>query len=302
MVDILLATYNGAAYIEEQVRSLIAQTYTQWRLLVHDDGSTDQTLAILKSLAAEDERVLLIEDGIVGLGVERNFIHLLRHSTAPYCMFCDQDDVWLPQKIDRMLEVMQQHDQSKPQVLYSNAFLWSTERGIISDKNTLTYPTTLRKTLFLNTGIQGAAALMNSKMREIVAEPLTYYAMHDHVLLLAGLCFGEVHYLHESLMYYRQHDKNVTGNAPGSKLKKLLLMWENRHVRLVSRVHYEGLKAFYERWQTEMQADDKLVVEAFLAMPSKQSFSRVTDIIKYRFELFDSVWLLLIKYCMRRYI
>lgn len=302
MIDILMATYNGAAYVEEQVRSLIAQTYRAWQLIVHDDGSTDDTLHILHRLAKEDNRINILEDGVVGLGVERNFIHLLHHSTAPYSMFCDQDDLWLPEKIERMMQTMLQYDQTKPQVLYSNAYLWSAERGIISNKNTLTYPTTLRKTLFLNTGIQGAAALMNSKLREIVAQPLEYYAMHDHVLLLAALCFGQVHYLHESLMYYRQHDKNVTGNAPGSKLKKLLLMWENRHVRLVSRSHYEGLKAFYARWQEQMKTDDRQVVELFLQMPSMHTLARALYIIKYRFELFDSVTLLLVKFCLRRYI
>ena len=302
MVDILLATYNGAAYIEEQVRSLIAQTYTQWQLLVHDDGSTDNTIAILQYWAAEDSRIKILDDGIVGLGVERNFIHLLRHSTADYCMFCDQDDIWLSEKVARMMEVMQQYDQAQPQVLYSNAYLWSPERGIISDKNTLTYPTTLRKALFLNTGIQGAAALMNSQMREIVAEPLEYYAMHDHVLLLAGLCLGQVHYLHESLMYYRQHEHNATGNAPGSKLKKLLLMWENRHVRLVCKRHYEGLKAFYKRWHAQIKTDDRQVIEAFLAMPTKNSRARAINIIKCRFELFDSVTLLLIKMLLRKFI
>lgn len=302
MIDILMATYNGAAYVEEQVRSLIAQTYRAWQLIVHDDGSTDDTLHILHRLAKEDNRINILEDGVVGLGVERNFIHLLHHSTAPYSMFCDQDDLWLPEKIERMMQTMLQYDQTKPQVLYSNAYLWSAERGIISNKNTLTYPTTLRKTLFLNTGIQGAAALMNSKLREIVAQPLEYYAMHDHVLLLAALCFGQVHYLHESLMYYRQHDKNVTGNAPGSKLKKLLLMWENRHVRLVSRSHYEGLKAFYARWQEQMKTDDRQVVELFLQMPSMHTFARALYIIKYRYELFDSVTLLLVKFCLRRYI
>jgi rhamnosyltransferase len=60
MVDILLATYNGAAYIEEQVRSLIAQTYTQWQLLVHDDGSTDNSLAICNEYKEKDNRIIVI--------------------------------------------------------------------------------------------------------------------------------------------------------------------------------------------------------------------------------------------------
>ena len=301
MVDILMATYNGEAFVEEQVQSIINQTYTDWRLLVHDDGSTDKTMEILHRLAEEDERVVVIEDGVQRLGVARNFIHLAKQSTAAYCMFCDQDDVWLPNKVEKMVHAIEQYNQGIPQVVYTNAFLWSPDRGIISDKNTLTYPTTLRQTLFLNTGIQGAAAIFNRAMRELIVEPLSYYAMHDHVLLLAGICFGEVHYLHESLMYYRQHEHNVTGNAPGSIAKKIALMWENREVRLVNKEHYEGLKAFYERFEAQIKDDDKQVIEAFLAMKARKRIARMRCVMEYRFKLFDSVTLLLIKMILRKY-
>ena len=302
MVDILMATYNGEAFVEEQVRSIINQTYSSWRLLVHDDGSTDQTLEILRRLSNDDARIVLIEDGVSHLGVARNFIHLIALATAPYCMFCDQDDIWLPNKVEKMLHAIEPLDQTLPQALYTNAYLWNPERGILSDKNTLTYPTTIRQTLFLNTGIQGAAAIFNRKMCEIMAQPLSYYAMHDHVLLLAGICFGQVHYLHESLMYYRQHEHNLTGNAPGSIAKKIALMWQNRHVPLVSREHYEGLKAFYEHFQWKMSVDDKRLVQAFLSMPNQSFLARAYHIILYKFQLFDSTILLLIKMCLRRYI
>ena len=302
MVDILMATYNGEAFVEEQVQSIINQTYREWRLLVHDDGSTDKTMEILHRLAEEDERVVVIEDGVQHLGVARNFIHLVKQSTAAYCMFCDQDDVWLPNKVEKMVHAIEQYNQGVPQVVYTNAFLWNPKQGIISDKNTLTYPTTLRQTLFLNTGIQGAAAIFNRAMCKVIERPLSYYAMHDHVLLLAGICFGEVHYLHESLMYYRQHEHNVTGNAPGSIAKKIALMWENREVRLVNREHYEGLKAFYERFEAQIKGDDKQVIEAFLAMKAESFIVRAIRIIQYKFQLFDSTFLLLSKMCLRRYI
>jgi rhamnosyltransferase len=302
MVDILMATYNGEAFVEEQVQSIINQTYREWRLLVHDDGSTDKTMEILHRLAEEDERVVVIEDGVQRLGVARNFIHLVKQSAAAYCMFCDQDDVWLPHKVEKMVHAIEQYNQGVPQVVYTNAFLWSPDRGIISDKNTLTYPTTLRQTLFLNTGIQGAAAIFNRSMCEVIEQPLSYYAMHDHVLLLAGICFGEVHYLHESLMYYRQHENNLTGNAPGSIAKKITLMWQNRNVPLVSREHYNGLKSFYEYFREGVRVDDRQVIEMFLSLPDKNCLVRLWRIVQYRFKLFDSTLFLVVKMCIRRYI
>ena len=117
MVDILMATYNGAAFVEEQVRSIIQQTFTNWRLLIHDDGSIDATMDILHRLAEEDNRIVLIEDGMQHFGVARNFIHLVALSTAPYCMFCDQDDVWQPNKVEKMVHAIEQCDPTIPQVL-----------------------------------------------------------------------------------------------------------------------------------------------------------------------------------------
>lgn len=302
MVDILMATYNGEAFVEEQVQSIIGQSFTDWRLLIHDDGSTDNTVNILRRLMQEDDRIQLLEDGICHFGVARNFIHLVNSSSAQYCMFCDQDDIWLPNKIEEMLGEIKRYSQDIPQVVYSNAYLWTSQKGIISDKNTLTYPTTLRQTLFLNTGIQGAAAIFNRKMCDRIGEELCFYAMHDHVLLLAGICFGEVHYLHKSLMYYRQHENNLTGNAPGSKRKKLKLMWQNRNVPLVSREHYNGLKTFYEHFKESVLADDRQVIEIFLSLSDKNFLVRLWRIIQYRFKLFDSTLLLIIKMCIRRYI
>ena len=302
MVDILMATYNGEAFVEEQVRSIINQTYTDWRLLVHDDGSTDSTIAILHRLSKEDQRIVLVEDGVQHLGVARNFIHLADCSTADFAMFCDQDDIWLPNKVADMLTEISRYNQDVPQVVYSNAYLWNPQQGIISDKNTLTFPTTLRQTLFLNTGIQGAAAIFNQRMCKLLRQPLEEYAMHDHVLLLLGITLGEVHYLHQSLMYYRQHESNVTGNAPGSIAKKIALMWENRAVPLVSQVHLEGLRAFFNHFKQQLTSDDQHIIHVFLEMPKYNYIQRVYCICKNHFQLFDSTILLLIKMLIRRYI
>lgn len=302
MIDIMLATYNGEAFIEEQVRSIIGQTFTQWRLWVHDDGSTDQTSAIIERLSQEDERIIFVQDDRVRMGVARHFIHMLQYAQAPYCMFCDQDDIWLPNKVQTMYEAIQEKDNLLPQVVYSNAYLWNPTQGIISDKNTLTFPTTLRQALFLNTGIQGAAAIFNQAMCQHLRKPLANYAMHDHVLLLAGICLGQVHYLHHSLMYYRQHENNVTGHAPGSIRKKIALMWQNRHVPLVSRLHLDGLQAFYNQFERYLSEDDKKTIELFLQLPHTSFFYRSWAIVRHRFLLFDSTTLLLIKHCIRRYI
>ena len=99
MIDILLSTYNGEKYLNEQIISIQNQSEKDWRLLVRDDGSSDNTLRLLEYFASQDKRIILIKDDKGNLGVVRSFEILLAQSNADYIMFADQDDVWLANKI-----------------------------------------------------------------------------------------------------------------------------------------------------------------------------------------------------------
>ena len=102
---ILLSTYNGMNYLEEQVSSLLAQTYTDWKLYIRDDASTDNTLALIHELAKRDERIIVMPSGR-NLGAKEGFMWMLRNVEADYYMFCDHDDVWLPRKVELTLKRM----------------------------------------------------------------------------------------------------------------------------------------------------------------------------------------------------
>lgn len=301
MIDILMATYNGAKFVDEQIRSICGQSYQDWRCIVHDDGSTDGTQDILRRWTKKDKRIVFIEDGIERLGVAKHFIHMLQYSDAPWVMWSDQDDVWFDNKVETMLRAGEEASFKGAGVVYSNAELWSPERGIISHRNTLFYPRTLRDMLFLNSGIQGASSLFNATMRTLLMEPLDYYAMHDHALLLAAITMGEIVYVDEPLMYYRQHTGNVTGNAPGSMWKKTQLMWHHRHEPIVFNPHYEGTKAFLTHFQSRLKEEDKRVLSLYLDLPQYKWLKRFHIIRREHFTLLGSRWILLIKLCLRRY-
>ena len=267
-----------------------------------DDVSIDDTERIVKNYASKDSRIVWIDNEGESLGVAKNFIRLLDYSDAPFCLFCDQDDIWFPEKVKVMIDAISVRDQSIPQVAFSNAKLWNPESGVLSERNTLTYPKSFKDLLFLNTGIQGAASIFNAAAREVMRVPLTYYAMHDHVLVLTGLGLGEVSYLDRALFYYRQHDSNVTGNAPGSLMKKALLsMSENRHIPVVDGHHYRGLKAFYDVHGNGMRAEDCEVIELFLALPNYNAVQRFYKVAHHRYRIFEKSGLLLLKMCLRPY-
>ena len=108
MVTILLATLNGEDYLKAQLESIAAQTYENWQLVVGDDGSTDDTISIIEEFSEKHpDQVTIIKNDPPQGSAKDNFISLLRNSYGPYFMFCDQDDVWKPDKIYLTLQKME---------------------------------------------------------------------------------------------------------------------------------------------------------------------------------------------------
>ena len=108
-VDILVATCNGEKYVKEQIDSILNQTYENIRVIVSDDRSDDNTPKILKEIAKSDKRVILNLQK-ERLGVINNFEFLLKQVKSNFYMFSDQDDFWLPNKVEKMMERQKQED------------------------------------------------------------------------------------------------------------------------------------------------------------------------------------------------
>ena len=124
-IDIALATYNGAKFIEEQLDSILRQTHTDWRLIVRDDGSDDESRALLEEQRPRfGDRMTIIDDDDGNVGFVENFSRLVCRSDAPYTALCDQDDVWLPEKLAWSLERMQrmeaEHAPDTPSLVFTD--------------------------------------------------------------------------------------------------------------------------------------------------------------------------------------
>lgn len=206
-IDILLATYNGEKYIKTQLYSILYQDYTNWKILIHDDGSTDNTVKIIKEFAKIDNRIILIEDGITGLGPGNNFIHLLSFSTSPFICFADQDDIWFENKLSSLFNIIKKKDNSRPQIVCCNYLEWNN--GIIRTHK-LNKMKGFNEYLFQNGGIQGCASMFNKKIVELTQRPIEYIAMHDHLIGLIGLIYNAIEYYDTPLFFYRRHTNNVT--------------------------------------------------------------------------------------------
>ena len=299
-IEILMATYNGELFIGTQIFSLLAQSFQDWRLIIHDDGSKDNTLKIVREFTLTDSRITIIEDGIKCGGAAQNFLHLLQFSTADYIMFCDQDDIWFDNKIELQLEAIKKRNNRIPQVVYSNSYVWIANEGI-KGLATLTFPKNTNQFLFLNSGMQGCVAIFNKAMRDVMVSYNGRLAMHDHILHLSGLCLGEVEYIPACLMLYRNHENNVTG-ATSTSSTNIRQIVKNSALPVVDKKHYEAVLDFYTIFKSKIKAEDKLNIEAYLKMVDTNVVNRLFTIIKSDFQLFNSRFRLIVKLLLRPYI
>lgn len=299
MIDILMATYNGELYIEDQILSLQSQSIKDWNLIVHDDGSTDCTLSIIKKYALTDSRIKILEDGILFKNASKNFFHLLQSSTAPYIIFCDQDDIWLENKLEEMLNILRCKNEHRPMAVFSDSYLYNAQRGVYG--HSFSYkPQNLQQQLFLNAGLQGSSLMFNNSLKSIVMQHCGYMAMHDHILTLAALTFGQIYYINKKLMLYRQgHTTKLTQNVPNTFLKKVKhnLLSKNK---VIDEAHYLSVKAFYNSFQNKINTNDVRLFEAYLNFyKTKSVLKRMKIILQNKFSLSGSQAKLLIKSLIR---
>lgn len=284
MIDILMATYNGEKYIGTQISSIVNQTYTDWQLLVHDDGSTDGTVSIIKKWAEIDNRIKLIDDGIVLHHPGKNFIHVLQQSYSEYACFADQDDYWFENKLEVMLKYFTNTE--VPKLVYSSCYIWKFKNYDISRLIRFNYSTTLNEFLFLNGGIQGCAMMFNGALRDILRNyNANYIYMHDHLASLAAYCFGDIEFINIPLFLYRQHDKNASLHVETSRQTIIKnIVFQNKNP-VVCKCSYEGISLFLRNYIMTVPEEKKKIINQYLDFMHMKPFKRFFSIALSKFSL-----------------
>lgn len=220
MVAILLATYNSEKYLEIQLNSIFAQTYKEWILYVRDDGSTDNTIEILKKYSSSSGKIVLIEDKVKHKGAKNSFLYLLENVQADYYMFCDHDDYWLPNKIEISLQSVGEKEKkfpNKPICLYTDAIVVDSNYKILAKslwKSSKIKPWLSERMPFLLmfNPATGCTMMINDCAKNCLLPVSESVPMHDvwiaySVLTSSGILF----HIKNSTLLYCQHGNNVVG-------------------------------------------------------------------------------------------
>ncbi len=273
-IDVLLATYNGEKYLKEQVDSILNQTYKNINLLISDDGSSDLTVEILKEYEATDSRVkIFIQKNNIGL--VKNFEFLLRQVTSEYYMMSDQDDVWLPEKIEKSIKKLMEEDAD---LVFCDLEVVDKDLKMIFpsfweylkiDKKIKKYNDF--RMVYLYNCANGCAILSKSKFIEHML-PLpnnSKFMIHDYWIILYVSLHGKISYVDEKLIKYRQHGNNQVGTE---KLSTKFSKFEQvRELFLRVKIeHFEDFVARKDAFSDEQNEFNEKALNYFKSLTKKK--------------------------------
>lgn len=227
---VLLSTYNGEKYLQEQLESLVAQESVEVEILVRDDGSKDNTTKILDEW---QERGLLKWYSTTNVGCCKSFINLLETAAdGAYYAFCDQDDVWLPNKLKLTMDKMRATEQKNPDkaiIIHSDMNVVDENLKIIHEsfwRSSGLRPDILKTFPYLCTcnSVNGCTILMNSTARKLILSKYVEQKtiIHDVISALTVAYYGGIiDYIEEPTVLYRQHSNNVVGAMQYNKLQAI---------------------------------------------------------------------------------
>lgn len=226
-VTILLASFNGETYIREQIKSIQAQTYPDWVLLVRDDGSSDNTKQIISEIAATDRRIsLIVDERSTRPGVVANFSALMERAAeagASYIMLADQDDVWMPDKIEtlvRKISLVESEVRSgTPVLIHSDlevvdAHLRGVSPSFLKYQGIKHERISPLRVLLSQNFVTGCTVLFNRAALDLALPVPADVVMHDWWIALVVAATGRVDFVSRPTVRYRQHGRNQVGAKP----------------------------------------------------------------------------------------
>jgi glycosyltransferase involved in cell wall biosynthesis len=291
LVSILLPTYNGEKYIAEQIESLLGQSFRDFKLYIRDDRSTDGTYAIISGYAAKHpDRIIASQNEKNSGGAKLNFLEMIISIKDDYVLPCDQDDVWLPDKIERSLkkikEMEQEHGISTPLLVHTDLKVTDENLNIIHPSYrkmaNIGYKFNSLNNLVTMNIPTGSTIMYNRALADLIHSQPEYMVMHDWWLSLTAAAFGKIGPIDKQTVLYRQHGDNDIGakKARSAKYIKYVLT----HIDIMAgklNNSYKQAESFLEIYKDKLTDEQRKLLTAHANMPTQTKLCKLRTIIKY---------------------
>jgi glycosyltransferase involved in cell wall biosynthesis len=290
-VEVLLATRNGEQFLEPMLESLATQTYSDFVLVVSDDCSSDKTLSILKNWTSRFANTLEIEPRNIPSGsAAANFSSLLTLSRGDYVFFADQDDIWLPDKLEAGLKRIRELERN----LGTNTPLITHSDAIIIDGNgnrlapsfwayksiTPEFGTSLN-TALMHPSVTGCTAGINRSLVDRVRQIPKAAVMHDWWVNLVAAAFGRVDFTATQHILYRIHSSNTSSPKRSSFLGMLARSPKPAEIRQWLKLRLDQGANLLETYNEELPLSSRDTLEQFASI-STASFVEKRKILLSR--------------------
>jgi glycosyltransferase involved in cell wall biosynthesis len=299
MISILLATYNGEKYISEQIESLLSQTYQDFTLYINDDKSTDNTYKIISEYAQKHPKKIIASQNEKNTGgTKYNFLRMMIDHKDDYVMLCDQDDIWLPDKISKSLakikDMEREHGTSTPILVFTNLTVVKDNLEVISysyekmanknfDKNSLNLAVAMNN-------VAGCTAMYNRALSDMIQADRSlhdakteYIVMHDWWLYLMATALGKCGAIHYPTVLYRQHKSNESGAK--RVLSPKYIYYVLTHLKKMSSMIVDSYKqagAFLIIYEDKMTKENAEIVGAYASLGNLSRIKRIKTIKEYK--------------------
>lgn len=258
-VAVILASYNGEKFIGEQLDSILNQTYKNIEIVVRDDGSSDNTVQIIKEYQKKYKNIQLYEGK--NLGFIKNFFELLKVAEADYYSYADQDDIWIENKIELAVNSLNELDDTKPNMVFGNSDYYDENMKFIGhgekDKKY-----SFLKSLFACCG-QGMTMTVNKKTRDMIIEnaPKTCF-FHDWWTYILCMGLGNVAYNNVTTVKYRRRKENATSEGQGYFR---LLVWRIKNLLLKDGLQdiKQQMINFKEYYYYQLSQENREIIDLF---------------------------------------
>lgn len=215
MISILMATYNGEKYLAAQIESLLSQSYQDFVIYIQDDCSVDDTFSIILEYAHQYPQKIVVTRNKKNLGGAKfNFYDMMLKHQDEYVMLCDQDDIWFEKKIEVSLNCIRDMEAKNgkefPALVHSSLIIVDENLNLMR-KEVYSHSEPSFVQQLMHNDVTGCTVMYNKALSNyFVTEPF-FMIMHDWWLYLLASAFGNVKYLKEPMIYYRQHCNNSVG-------------------------------------------------------------------------------------------